>query len=465
MLTTAALILILTIKVVLGKEGLNPVDAIGGRRDGVCPPNSFTLCSGVQQELRGNNDWRRGKRSAHRSSRQLYRVIGASDQANIRTPTTAKGLEIPFYSPSCSPTCHKHTSLGEDRSRRPCESKVPVTRKNTHLCFHLSSSAPSPAVLTCASILGQSAKYLPPGPSVSPSGEQQPSFLTLSFSYLIFIHCSSEDLDCIMMLTTAALILIVTSKVVLGQDRLSIKRQIYPLNMAPDSVDDQYEGCTEKIEKLVETKYLTEEIRANISGFGKVWENNTKNIPGPKDNLQRNHLIAISVYTGVTVYSQFNQDVRTGKQKYQNKTFSWHSLHFWLTQAIQTLKKTQQGCKSTYRGTNVTFEGVNNTEIRFGSFTSSSPYQNVTTNFGNESCFEIKTYYGADVSKYSQFPNQKEVLIPPYETFKVTDIRNDQKGDWCKTVFELKSTGIKSSLNCAVASVKPKKYHNVIISD
>ncbi|XP_073712847.1 NAD(P)(+)--arginine ADP-ribosyltransferase 1-like [Misgurnus anguillicaudatus] len=234
--------------------------------------------------------------------------------------------------------------------------------------------------------------------------------------------------------------------------------------MAPDSVDDQYNGCRGKMEKLVK-KYLPEEITANISGFGTVWENSKKKISGPKHKLKEKHLIAISVYTDVIVYRKFNEDVRTGKHEYKNKTFQWYSLHFWLTKAIQTLKKTEKECMLTYIGTNVTFEDVNNTEIRFGSFTSSSLDRKVTTNFGNESCFKIKTCYGADVSKYSQFPNQKKVLIPPYEKFEITNIRNDQKGDWCKTVFELKSTGIKSSLNCAVASVKPKKYHNVIISD
>ncbi|XP_055037837.2 erythroblast NAD(P)(+)--arginine ADP-ribosyltransferase-like [Misgurnus anguillicaudatus] len=258
------------------------------------------------------------------------------------------------------------------------------------------------------------------------------------------------------MLTTAALILIVTTKVVLGQDdRLGIKRQRDPLNMEEDSVDDRYDGCIGNMENLVETKYLPKEIRANIAGFGTVWGNSKNNISGSKDNLKRNHLIAISVYTDVIVYRKFNEDVRTGKQKYKNKTFKWYSLHFWLTRAIQTLKKTQ-GCKLTFSGTNVKYHVAKNTEIRFGSFASSSLYQNVTTNFGNESCFEIetcfeiKTCHGVDVANYSQFPNQKEVLIPPYETFNVTNIRTGQKGDWCNTVFELKSTGIKSNLNCAL---------------
>nr|XP_055050754.1 ecto-ADP-ribosyltransferase 5-like [Misgurnus anguillicaudatus] len=269
-----------------------------------------------------------------------------------------------------------------------------------------------------------------------------------------------------MMLTTAALILILTRNVVLGQDdRWAVKGEIIPLNMAPDSVDDRYYGCAAEMENLVRREYLFKEICANMSGFGTAWMKSSEEIAGPQDNLIRNHLIAISVYTGVTVYSQFNQDVRTGKQKYQNKTFSWHSLHFWLTQAIQTLKKTQGGCKSTYRRTNVKFDGVNNTEIRFGSFASSSINQSVAEEFGNESCFEIETCYGAHVTKYSQKPEEVEVLIPPYETFNITNIRKDQKGDWCKTVFVLKSYRIISKLNCSVASVRPKKFYTVIITD
>lgn len=39
------------------------------------------------------------------------------------------------------------------------------------------------------------------------------------------------------------------------------------------------------------------------------------------------------------------------------------------------------------------------------------------------------------------------MLIPPYETFMVTDVktRGDQKGLWCDTVFRK-----RSDLNCAV---------------
>ncbi|XP_073712856.1 ecto-ADP-ribosyltransferase 5-like [Misgurnus anguillicaudatus] len=262
------------------------------------------------------------------------------------------------------------------------------------------------------------------------------------------------------MLTLAALIFIVTSNVVLGQDdRLGIKRQRYPLNMAEDSVDDRYDGCTEKMEKLVEEKYLNDEITANKSGFGTAWLNSKKNITEPKDNLTEKHLIAIYVYTGVVkgLYKEFNQDVRNGKEKYLSNTFSWYSLHFWLTQAIQKIEK---GCLSAYRGTNDTFEGVQNTPIRFGSFASSALNRKRAKRFGNKSCFEIRTCHGANVTKYSRYPGQKEVLIPPYEIFNITNIK---KNDWCETVFVFNSTGMISNLNCTL--FKPMKYHNIIISD
>ncbi|XP_073721196.1 ecto-ADP-ribosyltransferase 5-like [Misgurnus anguillicaudatus] len=259
------------------------------------------------------------------------------------------------------------------------------------------------------------------------------------------------------MLTTAALILIVTSKVVLGQDdRWAVKGQRYSLNMALDSVDDRYDGCSSKMKKLVKEKFQKKEIAANKSGFGTAWNTSKNETREPQDNLTKNHLIAIYVYTGAVagLYKEFNQDVRTGSEKYQKNTFSWYSLHFWLTRAIHTLKQTQNGCILTYRGTWDTIDGDKSKEIRFGSFASSSLDRKVAERFGTKSCFEIRTCYGANVTEFSRYRYQNEVLIPPYETFNITNIKNTH---WCETVFVLNSTGIKSNLNCSVASVKPMK--------
>ncbi|ROL51123.1 GPI-linked NAD(P)(+)--arginine ADP-ribosyltransferase 1 [Anabarilius grahami] len=174
-----------------------------------------------------------------------------------------------------------------------------------------------------------------------------------------------------MLLIIEALLLILAA---LGQDHraASVQGQIIPLDMAPDSVDDQYMGCREKMAKL---------------------------------------------------------------------------------------KKTQNQCYSTFRGTKVRFnEDVLNKEVRFGSFSSSSLDRKVARRFGTKSCFEIYTCEGADVTKYSKLPHEKEVLIPPYKKFKVVDVKKkeEQKGLWCDTVFTLKSSGIRSDLNCALFK-KPTK--------
>uniref|UniRef100_A0A673JAD2 NAD(P)(+)--arginine ADP-ribosyltransferase n=1 Tax=Sinocyclocheilus rhinocerous TaxID=307959 RepID=A0A673JAD2_9TELE len=222
------------------------------------------------------------------------------------------------------------------------------------------------------------------------------------------------------------------------------------LDMALKSVDDQYKGCKSKMAHLVKTKYLMKEIN-NSAQFKIGWQVGEMFVKFPNGYLKRSHLIAIYVYSDNNVYQNFNPDNRSGKKQYKHKTYKWYSLYFLLTEAIQILKKTQYGCRLTYRGTSVEFNKyVPNKEVRFGSFASSSLDRNIAQGFGSKSCFEIYTCEGADVSGYSKYPHEKEVLIPPYETFKVTAVRTRtyQPYLWCDTVFTLKSTGTRSDLNC-----------------
>ncbi|XP_073704580.1 ecto-ADP-ribosyltransferase 5-like [Garra rufa] len=240
----------------------------------------------------------------------------------------------------------------------------------------------------------------------------------------------------------------------LGQDHRAAAGQIFPLDMALNSVDDNYDGCTKEMANLVSTKYLEKEM-SNLPEFKKSWQEGEVNAKAPEDNLTRNHSIAIYVYTNsdLKVYRDFNNAVRSDKDKYKNNAYEWYSLHFLLTDAIQILNKTQSKCFSTYRGTNVEFtKDVLSTTVRFGQFASSSLNRTVTEGYGNVSCFEIKTCEGANLTKYSKFPDEDEVLIPPYETFNVTAVkrREDQKDLWCETVFVLNSTGIRSDLKCAL---------------
>ncbi|XP_052395290.1 ecto-ADP-ribosyltransferase 5-like isoform X1 [Carassius gibelio] len=238
----------------------------------------------------------------------------------------------------------------------------------------------------------------------------------------------------------------------LGQQdhRAAVEGQIFPLDMAQNSVDDQYDGCTMEMENLVE-KFLEKE-RSGSAEFNKTWQEGEENAKKAEDNLQQIHSVAIHVYTNKDsrVYSNFTSATRTDKQKYREGTFTWYSLHFLLTEAIQILKKTQKRCYVTYRGTNVKFD-VKSKEVRLSSFSSSSLDRTVIQGFGNKSCFEIYTCEGANLTKYSKYPNEEEVLIPPYEKFVVTAVKNrtDQPDLWCETVFVLNSTG-KSDLSCVL---------------
>ncbi|XDV11121.1 hypothetical protein PO909_000143 [Leuciscus waleckii] len=253
-----------------------------------------------------------------------------------------------------------------------------------------------------------------------------------------------------MLLIIEALLLISAA---VGQDhRTAAEGQIFPLDMALDSVDDLYVGCRKTMKCLVERVLLQHELN-NSAEFSVSWQIAVNNFKPPADNLMENHSIAIYVYTNsdCRTYLYFNNAVHSDKQKYKDRTYTWYSLQFLLTEAIQILKETQNECKSTYRGTNITFdENVQNTEVRFGSFASSSLNRREAEAYGNKSCFEIKTCEGADVAKYSRFPDEEEVLIPPYEMFKVTDVKTirDHAGLWCDTVFVLESIGVRSDLNC-----------------
>ncbi|ROJ21290.1 GPI-linked NAD(P)(+)--arginine ADP-ribosyltransferase 1 [Anabarilius grahami] len=222
--------------------------------------------------------------------------------------------------------------------------------------------------------------------------------------------------------------------------------------MAPNSVDDQYKRCTKDMANLVKTKYLQKETSDSKSEFSIAWKdavNKNKN-KTPSDGLTINHLNAIYVYTNsaLELYKNFNNAVQKDKKKYKKKKFEWYSLHFLLTDAIQILKKTQNKCFLTFRGTDIQFKkNVQNKKVRFGSFASSSLDRKEAESFGSKSCFEIRTCEGAELTKYSNYLEEEEVLIPPYEMFKVTAVK---KNLWCETVFVLNSTGIRSDLNCAL---------------
>ncbi|KAI3352992.1 hypothetical protein L3Q82_019565 [Scortum barcoo] len=244
-----------------------------------------------------------------------------------------------------------------------------------------------------------------------------------------------------------------------------LKNQI-PLDLAPNTVDDMYAGCKDKMEHRVRTEYLLNEKNVDKNFtlawaeaekyYNKKWKR--KKGKQPATSLGKEQIMAIYVYTldKPKIYLNFNNAVRTQKQKYKTM-FRYHALHFFLTDALQTLnarKPEAERCLTGYRRVDTCFrQDVLNKAIRFGSFTSSSMgWYPSAERFGDKSCFEIVTCSGADVSLYSKLGEmEREVLIPPYEVFKVTKIerRSDQKSLPCEVVYKLKSIRkTLSNLNC-----------------
>ncbi|KAG2466087.1 NAR5 ribosyltransferase, partial [Polypterus senegalus] len=96
-------------------------------------------------------------------------------------------------------------------------------------------------------------------------------------------------------------------------------------------------------------------------------------------------------------------------------------MHFLLTKAIQTLKGKK--CTRVYRGVKVEIRPKVSDAFRFGRFASTSTNITAAKDFGNGTFFRIKTCHGANISTYSVYQHESEVLIPPYEEFTVTEVK------------------------------------------
>lgn len=238
--------------------------------------------------------------------------------------------------------------------------------------------------------------------------------------------------------------------------------------MALDCVDDAYVGCEDKMENKVKTEFLLSEKNQN-KNFSQAWTEAEKHYnrrwrpkPGkkPSRTLTKEEIMAVYVYTldRPKIYPEFNAAVRSQKSRYKT-TFKYHALHFFLTSALKklnALKLRTERCLTSFRRVDSYFsQDVLNKQIRFGSFTSGSMGRYPRPDrYGDTSCFEIYTCFGADISLYSKFgESESEALIPPYEVFKVTKVekRSEQKKLPCQVVYNVKSTEtVISSLNCAL---------------
>ncbi|XP_072215507.1 NAD(P)(+)--arginine ADP-ribosyltransferase 2-like [Excalfactoria chinensis] len=225
------------------------------------------------------------------------------------------------------------------------------------------------------------------------------------------------------------------------------------MDMAPQSFDDQYKGCENKM-KAVLPKVSRMEIAKNKL-FAATWMKASAkwqqlcSHPSTCPHLSREQAIAVLAYSAAGGMSnQFSAATRQGRRSRQHYLQLYHFkvLHFFLTQAVQALRRSgPKKCYHVYRGVRgIHFTAKIGTEVRFGQFTSTSLQKAPTKKFGQDTFFEVKTCYGVPIKKLSFFPYEDEVLVPPYEVFQVTKFTRING----RSQIQLRSKGAKSFHNC-----------------
>ncbi|NXP95935.1 NAR1 ribosyltransferase, partial [Passerina amoena] len=225
-----------------------------------------------------------------------------------------------------------------------------------------------------------------------------------------------------------------------------------PLDMAQGSFDDQYQGCgpamTEALPALNRSDFEQNPLFAQAWPKARAeWQNRGSPLSPLSSPAQA---IALMAYTmnELKLYKEFNDAVRVAwnsSQEYRDN-FHFKTLHFLLTQALAMLRKAPTGkCQNVYRGVSeYRFQAKAGDIVRFGQFASASQSEITAETYGSATVFHVYTCHGAEISSFSKYPQEKEVLIPPFETFKVIEV--GQEGQRAK--IQLRSTGTFSKHNC-----------------
>ncbi|XP_066427392.1 GPI-linked NAD(P)(+)--arginine ADP-ribosyltransferase 1-like [Molothrus aeneus] len=228
------------------------------------------------------------------------------------------------------------------------------------------------------------------------------------------------------------------------------------LDMAPAAFDDQYRGCGRAMAARLPALNRSELRRGGP--WAEAWAlaaaqwRGRPAPPGPASPLSPEQAIALMAYTApLPLHREFNEAVRQAgrsRREYRDN-FHFKTLHFLLTQAVAALRgSVSPRCLRVFRGVRgVRFAARRGDSVRFGHFASASLRNESSWGFGTDAAFQVLTCQGAAVREFSFFPHEEEVLIPPFETFEVTDVTNVTKeGD--KARIQLRSTGTFSNYNC-----------------
>ncbi|XP_069825490.1 GPI-linked NAD(P)(+)--arginine ADP-ribosyltransferase 1 [Dendropsophus ebraccatus] len=259
--------------------------------------------------------------------------------------------------------------------------------------------------------------------------------------------------------TTIIITLTILSPVIQVDSHRVSRREVFStkesiLDMAPTSFDDQYRGCSdameEEIPQLFQVEYSTNKEFADAWDTATFkWQQEKKRYVNLPKGFKDEYAIALFAYTiNGPLHKVFNEAVREAGQskQYYLRNFKFKVLHYYLTKALQILDAVETpACHTVFRGIRgIKFKSESRKPIRFGQFTSSSKNDQNALQFGEDTFFSIQTCYGVNIKNFSFFPGEEEVLIPPFEKFKVTNFSQERE----RNLITLQSLEKSSVYNC-----------------
>ena len=167
-------------------------------------------------------------------------------------------------------------------------------------------------------------------------------------------------------------------------------------------------------------------IHAGYEETLKKWKENRESIESElgRAGLTNDEVFAIICYTleKPPVYRHFNGDTR---KRYTGDGMDFPILSYLLREACRKLLAAtprENRTRIVYRGVSIPFGAEPGQIVRFGSYTSTTGSTSVAEDFQKNSTgtqFVIVTKIGASIKMLSAFPEEDEILIPPYEVFRV----------------------------------------------
>ncbi|NXF41170.1 NARE ribosyltransferase, partial [Nyctibius bracteatus] len=240
------------------------------------------------------------------------------------------------------------------------------------------------------------------------------------------------------------------------------------LDMAPTSFDDQYRGCSrvmeQELEELNRTEFTNNSVYAQAWTLAAAeWRSRRGRVP-QLPALQPEQAVALLAYTlHGPLHGAFNAAVReAGRSRgHYLGSFSFKALHFLLSEALRALRDARPRCHRVYRGVRgIRFTARHGQAVRFGHFTSASLRNESTLPFGRDTFFSLETCYGVPIRDFSFYPEEDEVLIPPFESFEVTHVARDGDG----ALIQLRSLDALSTYNCELVKEKRCRSHPCVFS-